>query len=263
MQTDNGSQVVTLTDLADRTLKISGLDAKFYQIDAIHASSIEMTDTVVVTLKKDGVKVESVTYSVASVAEDMLKNGGMNETAQKLLGALLQYGHYAQTYFTPDKESIPTIYPEAPELEAIPDDYAPKGDPTDFGAYIEQFTAALDCKEAVRLNIYLTPADGFTINDFEFTILDKAGNAYARYTEPKMKNGKIYIQIRGIYSNRMDNDFQIVVKLKSDSDVSATWTRSVITSAYEIYQTSTNDNIKNVTMAMYQYFLAAKEVFGE
>ncbi|MBO4788505.1 MAG: hypothetical protein J5531_06345, partial [Lachnospiraceae bacterium] len=86
-----------------------------------------------------------------------------------------------------------------------------------------------------------------------------------RHTTPTMKNGKIYIKIKGINSNKMDKEFQIVVKLK-DTDVSATWTRSVITCAYEIYQNAVAENtesVKNMTMAMYQYFLASKEQFKD
>ena len=113
------------------------------------------------------------------------------------------------------------------------------------------------------MNIYLTPANGYTINDFEITILDKDGNVYGRHTTPRKKNGKIYFKIRGINSNKMDKEFQIVVKLKSDPNVSATWTRSVITCAYEICQKAETDSLKNVTTAMYQYLLASKEQFKE
>ncbi|MBO4788506.1 MAG: hypothetical protein J5531_06350 [Lachnospiraceae bacterium] len=260
-----GPQNVALTGLPTKNRKISGQSAKFYLIDAMHLASIEMTDTVEVILKKNGEVVKSEIFSVASVAAEKLADDTYDATAKKLLRAILQYGNYAQVQFKHNEDTMPVIYPEAPALVAIPVDYAASGDPTDFGEYIELFEAKLDCKETVSMNIYLTPASGHALSEFEITIMDQDGNAYGRYTKPVMKNGKIYFKIRGINSNKMDKEFQIVVKLK-DTDVSATWTRSVITCAYEIYQNAVAENTesaKNVTMAMYQYFLASKEQFKD
>ena len=261
--TKPGPQNIALTKLDKKKHNINGLNVQCYLIDAMHAASIEMTDTVTVILKKNGEEVKRETYSVASVAGEKLTDSAYDATAKKLLAAILQYGNYAQVQFGHNEDNRPDIYMVAPALAAIPADYAASGDPTDFGEYIELFEAKLDCKETVSMNIYLTPANGYTINDFEITILDKDGNVYGRHTTPRKKNGKIYFKIRGINSNKMDKEFQIVVKLKSDPNVSATWTRSVITCAYEICQKAETDSLKNVTMAMYQYFLASKEQFKD
>ena len=262
--TSYGPQNIALAELPKKTRKIRGKNAEFYLIDVMHAASIEMTDTVVVILKKNGEVVKSKTYSVASVAVEKLSDSGMDATAKKLMGALLQYGYYAQVQFEHNDGSKPAIYQEAPVLAAIPADYAASGDPTNFSAYIKEFDAKLDCKDSVAINVYLTPANGYSLGSFEITILDKDGNIYKRHTKPVMKKGKIYIKIKGINSNKMDNNFRIVVKLKSNPNVSATWTRSVITCAYASYQRGLTENmepLKNVTMALYQYFLASKEQF--
>ncbi|MBP5354266.1 MAG: hypothetical protein J6Y67_03900, partial [Lachnospiraceae bacterium] len=77
--------------------------------------------------------------------------------------------------------------------------------------------------------------------------------------------GRIQLKIQKIGSGEMDKNFKIVVELKSDTTKKATWTRSLITCAYENYQTAVtaNDEARqNLMMALYQYFLAAKERFG-
>ena len=75
-----------------------------------------------------------------------------------------------------------------------------------------------------------------------------------------MKGGKISVQVSGILSYEMDQDVQITVKLKS-TGASATWTRSLITCAYENYQAATTDERRNLMMGLYQYFLAAYHRF--
>ena len=259
-----GPKNKVLSKLPKKTRMIGEREALFYRIDATHLASDEMTDTVDVVLKKNGVVVKTATYSVESIAAERLASGTLDEVAVRLHKALVQYGYYAQIQFQHNLDNMPTLYPDAPALTEIPETYAPDGDPTDFSDYIAAFEAKVDCSEAVSINIYLTPADGYKRKDFNIYVTNADGTAYTTYTEPITTKGKIFLKIRDIDSGSMDKNFKIVVELKSNPEVTATWTRSVLTSAYEIYQTAVaagKEETQNLVMSLYQYFLAAKEVF--
>ena len=261
-----GPKNKVLSKLPKKTRLIGEREALFYRIDATHLASDEMTDTVDVILKKNGVVVKTETYTVEDIVAERIASGTLDEVAVRLHRALVQYGYYSQIQFQHNLDNLPAIDPEAPALTEIPEAYAPNGDPTDFSTYITALEAKVDCSEAVSINVYLTPASGYKRKDFEIYVYDKDGNEYTGFTDPITTKGKIYFKINGIASNKMDSDFRIVVKLKSNPAVSATWTRSVITAAYEIYQTANaagKEETKNLVMALYQYFLAAKEQFGD
>ena len=260
-----GPKNKVLSKLPSKPRMIGEREALCYRIDATHLASSELTDTVDVILKKNGVVVKTETYTVADIVAERLASGTLDAVGARLHRALLQYGYYAQIQFQHNLDKLPTLDPEAPVLEKIPDIYAPNGDPTDFGAYITEFEAKVDCSEAVSINIYLTPASGYKRKDFEISVIDRDGNVYKACTAPITTKGKIYFKIQGIASNQMDHDFQIVVKLKNQPNVSATWTRSVLTSAYEIYQTADaagKEETKNLVMALYEYFQVAEQQFS-
>ena len=71
----------------------------------------------------------------------------------------------------------------------------------------------------------------------------------------------IFIRIQGIMSFEMDGNFEITVKLKSTGE-SATWTRCLMNCAYANYTAPKSEGIKNLMMALYQYYLAAKAQFN-
>ena len=152
----------------------------------------------------------------------------------------------------------------APALIRIPDSFAASGDPTDCGAYITKFDARADLNSAISMNVYFTPAKGYTLDDFVISVTDKDGKKYAgkgKVTDPKMDGSRIHIKIDGTASPQLGRDFHIKIALKNDPTKSATWTRSVITCAYVIQQTNTNAYAQNLVKALYQYYLAAVDVW--
>ena len=256
------SQNVALNKLGSAQRSIGDRTATFYRIDAIHAASVELMDSVVVTLKKNGVTVHEETFTVAEIIEERLASGTLEPKREKLNRALLQYGRYAQIRFEHNTDNLPPVDPEAPALTVIPDAYAASGDPTNFSSYIAKFEAKIEMAESVCMNIYLTPASGYSINDFVITVTDAAGNVYTDVSKPVQAGTKYAFRIMGILSPDMDLDFHITVALKSDPTKTATWTRSLITCAYENYKAATTDARRNLMMALYQYFLAAKDRFN-
>ncbi|MBO4652618.1 MAG: InlB B-repeat-containing protein [Lachnospiraceae bacterium] len=260
-----GPKNKVLSKLPSKNRTVGERDVLCYRIDATHLASSELTDTVDVVLKKNGVVVKSATYSVASIAAERIASGTLDEVAVRLHKVLIQYGYYAQIQFQHNLDKLPTLFPETPTLTEIPEAYAPNGDPTDFSNYITAFESKVDCSEAVSINIYLTPAAGYKRKDFVISVIDKDGNEYTNFTDPISTKGKIYFKINGIASNKLDSEFQIVVKLKNNPNVSATWTRSVLTAAYEIYQIANaaeKEETKNMVMALYQYFQSSRDQFS-
>ena len=114
------------------------------------------------------------------------------------------------------------------------------------------------------MNVYLTPSTGYSLNNLNVYVTDADGNIYKSYTTPKMNKGRIQLKIQGIGSGAMDKNFKIVVELKNDKNKKATWTRSLITCAYENYQTASEENDvnrMNLLKALFQYFIAAQARF--
>lgn len=249
---------VCLADCSTKTIE----DAVYYRVMGVmHAASTEMTDEVTVTLLKNGEEVKTAVYTVNGIVQERLASGELDAKREKLNRALVQYGRYAQIRFDNKTDDMPDADPDAPALTAIPDEYAAGDDPTTMADYISLFEGKIEMADSVSMNIYLTPAEGYTLDDYVIKVT-KNGAAYTNFTAPTMRGSKIFIKIQGILSYEMDNDFSIEVTLRSDATKSATWTRSLITCAYENYQAAgDNQARKDLMMSLYQYFLASVDRF--
>ena len=242
--------------------KGSGARAGMYKFEPLRAASTELSDTVTVTLKKDGAGVKTVEYSVRSIAEARLAAGEVTGDAATLHRALLQYGRYGQIVFNNRTDDLPGTE-GAPALVSIPAAYAAKGDPTNFGAYVTKFEGKLDLNSAISMNLYLTPAKGYSRDSFQISVLDKDGNAYSKYSVTTDSSNRIRVRIEGILSPQMARNFRVVVTLKSNPARTATWTRSVLSCAYTTEQTNTNVDVKSLMQALYQYYVYAARVFPQ
>ena len=146
------------------------------------------------------------------------------------------------TYDANSENKYKDIAADFPALEGFADDDVVPG-VINFGGYFKETLDASyyeDADDEVNAQHFLLStitfegaADGITSADFSVVIKnDKAGKA-ASFTAPKMKSGKVYFKVQDIYSDQMSDDYLITVKTK---DGSATWTRSLITCAYEMQQ---------------------------
>ena len=251
---------VALTSLDVSNRKRGSETLSFYQVDAIHAASCEMTDITTVTLLKNGETVKTESYSVRDMAEERLASGEYTGTLEKIHKALLQYGYYGQMQFKNGNADM-SIPEGAPALKRIPDSYAISGDPTNFSKYITKFEARADLAAAVSMNIYLTPAKGYSLDDFTITVTDKNGKRYKGAGTPVMDGKRIYFKIGGMLAPQIGRDFKIKVTLKSDKTKTATWTRSVMRIVYNTQQNATSDTLRNLVQSLYQYYLAATELW--
>jgi hypothetical protein len=211
-----------------------------------------------VELLKNGKIVKIAEYSVNSVVQERLASGTLDPAREKLNRALVQYGRYSQIRFNHKTENMPDFDPNV-DILSIPSSYAPQADPTTFGAYIKNFNARINLAESVQIWAFLTPAAGYSLKDFDITISTAAQGAKAEIIE---SGSTILVKITGIKAYDMDKDIGIKVALKG-TDTSATWTRSLISCAYDNYQTSTDADRQNLMKALYTYFVAAKERFNQ
>ena len=260
---DTKGQILSALGYDKATIDVAKVYGEKVQDNLVEAGDLKPYEgkfnTTYGSLIKNGEAVKTEEFSIYSIVRARLA-AGMEEVDDTLNRALVQYGRYAQIHFNHKPDDMPDPDPLAPQLTAIPSSYAAKGDPTDFGKYISKFEAKIEMAENVRMNVYLTPAGGYGLNDFEIAVT-KDGAAYKNFTAPRMRSGKIYLQISGFASFEMDSDVRIIVKLKS-TGASAAWTRSLMTCAYERCQDATVvDTNKDLMKALYQYFLAARNKF--
>ena len=250
----------------DRTSAVADLSTKeiegatWYQMDALHAGSDEMTDRITVTLIKGDTVITEKQYSIRSVAEERLTED-RSENEKKLYRALLQYGRYAQIHFGNHADDLPGTE-GAPALVPIPGRYAISGDPTDFEPYITKVNTGLALDSTVDMNVYLTPAEGYGISDFEISVTDRSGNPYRFVTAPEMKGGNIHVRVYRVYADQMSDDYHITVRLKNDPEKTAVWTRSLMTCAYKIQDRGPGAVLLHLVQALYQYHLADREYWG-
>ena len=253
----DSEQTVALSSLK----KGSGERAGMYQFDALHAASTEMSDSVTVQLLKGGKVVKTEAYSVRSIAEDNLAAGGLDAATDTLYRALLQYGRYGQLAFGNKTNDLPGTA-GAPSLVSVPADYAPSGDPTNFGAYVTGFERKLDLNAATSMNLYITFASGYSLNDFSISVLDQNSNAYGHYSVTSASGNRARVKIDGVLSPQLARNFSVRVTLKSDTTKTATWNNSVLTCAY-VYEKALNGDAKSLMQALYQYYLASAARFPQ
>ena len=234
--------------------KGSGARANMYRLEAAQFGSPEMTDEVTVTVRKNGEVMKEQSFSIKTVAEEFLASG-LTQDQIYLVKGLQQYGYYGHIMF---KNPLPLnpVIDGAPALTAIPSSFAPKNDPTGFGAYVTNFRDALDLDARIAMNLYFTLADGYSMNDFSFSVKDKNGSEYTNVSIMEDNGNRVLVKIGGIKSPQMDDNFTVTMTLKSDRTKTATWTRSVITCAYTGSARTSGDGVKFL-QALYQYYVYA------
>ena len=127
---------------------------------------------------------------------DRIDSGTYAPVTDTLHRNLLRYGRLAQIAFNYRMDSLPDER-DATDLAPIPSGYAPGADPTTMSKYIAKFEAKIEMASSVNMNIYLTPAAGYSLNDFEITVVNK-GTMRGYASGPVIKDGKIFIRIQGI-----------------------------------------------------------------
>jgi hypothetical protein len=220
-----------------------------YKLGVLEVGSDEMSDEVTLNVYcGEEVVIENAVYSINSIANGWLEDGE-HKGLTGLLKAMLQYGHYAEIDFSHNANK--TAIPEgAPAIAPIGSDYAPGTDPDTLADYIDTFQCGLALDSAVGMNIYITPKEGYGLEDFKIEV------ANAKIDPPAMSGDRIKAKVTGIYPDQMLDQYSITITVDGKS---ATYTRSVMNCAYEIEQ---KGRFVQLVEALYQYSKEANDYFG-
>ena len=246
---------VTSTDTFDAAC--TDPDGNGYFGFTCFVNSIEMADRITATLYYGEDGEVSTEYSVQEYVDYVLDNtDDFSANTVALVGAIADYGHYAQLYFEEirdwtlgvDHDAMPAVNElgaddVAAAREATADAVAGfvPGDSAIEGA---GFSLGLDSETTIR--IYLTLADGF------------AGDVAAACGDESLgceilESGRYLIEIPGIPAYALDNTYSITVTAGGDAVISVSplsYVRAVLTS-------ESGDAAQLAATALYRYCAAA------
>ncbi len=221
------------------------IDGKTYYVFKCNVAAKEMTAPITAQIKDGDNKGQRYTFTVKDYADYLLKNTNVAEyeKAAPLVMAMLNYGAYAQEYFSYNTGKLANEgFSEADKalgVVSIPDTFKYNGTATPLdGVTFEGATLSL--KSETTLSLYFT---GLTA-DTKFTCDGK--------TVETAKNGSYVVaRIRGIKAEELENSFTVTFK-KGNEDGSVTY--SPMTYCYNVLKNETTDEkLKNVCRALYLY----------
>ena len=188
----------------------------------------------------DGDKASTVyKYSVKEYADYLIEHQDENQTfkeAVPLIEAMLQYGTYANNYFS-DADALEELVVDIPE-KAFTEATLPEGVTFDG--------ATLSLKSQTTLSLYFVSEQEITLS------IDGVDCETAH-------NGNEYvIRIRNIPAAELNKDFTVTV------NGAGSFTYSPMTYCYKAANSQTADvKLKNVVKALYKYWLEADEYFNQ
>ncbi len=186
------------------------------------------------------------TFTVKKYADYLLSHTDAAEYAKAapLVKAMLNYGAYAQEYFSYNTETLAndglSEADKALGVVSIPDTFKYNAGSTSLPDGVKFEGATLSLKSETTLSLYFT---GLTV-DTKFTCNGK--------TVETAKNGSYVVaRIRGIKAEELENSFTVTFK-KGNEDGSVTY--SPMTYCYNVLKNETTDEkLKNVCRALYLY----------
>lgn len=231
-------------------------------------TSIQMADPITATLNYGNNQTVTETYTLSDYIDKYYSASSSSTELKKLLGAMKDYGHYAQIALEEyhDDWKLGTDHIAMSYANNYTDDdietarlavdsYAKSWKVGNFGIQSIGYTLVLDADTALEL--YLRPASNYTGNVHAYSrgaigITDT--NADLAVIQP---DGRYLVQISGIPAHRLDytNTIRVITDNGSfDIKVSAlSYVNTVLNS------TKYNDNMKKAVTSLYRYYKATKE----
>ena len=230
-------------------------------------TSIQMYDPITATIYYNGGDTVTHTWSFREYLDKYYTSSSSSAPLKKLIGAMKDYGYYAQIaldeihswnlgvdHIAAECANVYTNT-DIEEATAAVAPYAKSWNVGNSGIKSIGYTLALDSDTTVEL--YLRPADGYTGNVGAYSrgvigVTDTNANLAVRQSD-----GRYLVQISGIPAHRLDymNTIRVVTdKGEFDIKVSAlSYVNTVLTSS------KYNDNMKKAVTSLYRYYKATKE----
>lgn len=223
----------------------------------------QMTDVVTFHMVIDGNKGASKSYSVRTYADQILA-GDYTDKEKKMVRTMLNYGGYAQNYFSYNTDVLANIdiYTEQsdPVQTEDPDltnyDYSLEEASDTKGFNIQQ--AALQLATDVHLVYYYKLTDNKTNDNFTFELVGSDKELEFGYDNDKGMNT---VKIKNILPYELNQMFKLQVTPKNESDPVMTINYGPFSYCKaKIEHGSTA--IKNLCKALYHYWDAANNLVG-
>lgn len=215
----------------------------------VRAAAAQMTDTVKVQLVSSGLYGKEMTYSVRQYADYILteKPEDFDDATKNLVKTMLVYGGRAQAFFgynTDDLADTNISVVNNPVPEAKDMDVAGKVSGIRF------YGASLLLKAKTAIRYYFAITEDSSL----YTFNDEKGNPLT-----VKKSGELYyVEIDSIHPADLDGDFAVNVT-KTDGEGTLVVSYDAVSyMARKFYGRETEQALKDLVQAMYDYHLAAK-----
>ncbi len=236
----------TTSQVSVKDATTATVNEKTYYVFSCEVSARQITDTITAQMVVDeNTKGTAYTYSVKEYADYLIANTDSNEEyakAEALVKSMLNYGGYSQTYFDYNTENMANADVDSTLGEVtISDDYATQiaGELPEGVTY---YGSSLLLKSNTVIRHYFKIADGAEIPSTSWGELKQKGNFY-------------YVDMTGISAQELDTMQTLTIEDWSIEYSALSYAKAVLES------NTTNDNLKNVTKALYFYNKSADEYF--
>ncbi len=217
---------------------------------SIPMAAAQMTDRIHVQLLYSGVKMWEESYSVRQYAQYVLGEDSMG-SYHPLIREMLNYGGAAQIYFDYHLDLLANEGITGVGLQQVPE--AAEQEVTVEGSLegVRFYGASLLFRHKVAVRYYFTASGDLA--EYTFTA---NGEAF----EPVAKDGLYYVELPGV--NPQDWGTASVLTVKDGSGNTLCISYSPMN--YIVRRNATeSDSLKALLKAMYNYYLAAKEICAE
>lgn len=195
-------------------------------------------------------------HPTEAAADGVTVSADQVETAK----ALLNYGAYAQKYFTKKNPSANAyLNPELANVNynsALPETVSDAviGEVPEFGDTIAYCGAALVCDYTTSIRLYFNVSDEIADHSFAVT----RNGVTEKVTPTALADGGYYIEIGDIYANYLTNSFEITVDGTSMQYGVYNYIAGAL-NASEV-QSGAVDELHDLVKALYQYAEAVKNL---
>ena len=225
----------------------------------------KMNDKFVTQVITNVCETEMYTYSVKEYADYILEHTEENTEyakASAMVRAMLNYGGYAQLQFGYDLDALANkgLYnadedPVLTENITLDDKYSFVAPNADIGLQYYGSSLLLNAKTTIRHYFTITGNEDIATirKNYEFILDDNT------ILTPSMRDGKVYVDIKGINAAELDNMFNLVVKTVNTEEKIFIEYSPLSYAKYVLENSFSGTKLMNVIKAMCLYNEAAND----
>ena len=238
------------------------VNTKTYYVFSCEVAAKEMTDTIKAQMFDGEQKGTIYTYTVKDYADYILANPTAFANSEKtvaLVKAMLNYGAYSQLYFSYNPDNLANAgLAEADKAlsnitaETLKDFSASFVNDSNYTGATTYYGSSLVLKSGTDIKHYFTPDQSVSVESY--TCSDGT-NDY----EVAVSGSYIYVRVPNILAHNLGNN--VSLKLYENGTEVGTISYSPMSYAYAVlnkYGAGEKDTLRNVVIALYEYYENAK-----